>query len=72
MAALPEPSQDELQAMGSLADVLYWAGLKGNCQYKYSMAGALIDSLGGEEAADMTIGEFGAIKCEHLEAAIDS
>ena len=36
------------------------------------MAGALIDSLGGEEAAGMTIAEFGAIKCEDVEAAIDS
>ena len=58
MAALPEPSVDEIQAMGSIADVLYWAGLKGNWQYEFLMAGALIESLGGEEAAAMTIAQF--------------
>ena len=70
MAAIPEPTPEQLQAMICMADILNWAGLKGNHRYKCSMAGALFESLGGEEAAGMSIDEFGAIKDEDLEAAI--
>ena len=68
--AIIEPTQDELQAMENMADVVAWSGLQGDWTYRYSMAGTFFYSLGGAQASAMTIAEFGSIRAEDPEAAI--
>ena len=45
-AAVPEPTNDDLEKFRDLGDVTRWAGLMGDLGYRFSQAGSLLFLLG--------------------------
>lgn len=52
--AVREPSNDDLERFRGLADILRWAGLTGDLDYRFLQAGSLLFLLGaaGDEFTD--------------------
>ena len=48
VAAVREPSVEELQHFSSLRDILQWAAVKGDPTYAFSQAGSLLYLLAGD------------------------
>ena len=69
-AQVREPSNEDLQGFDNLADILVWAGVKGNPQCGTSQCGALLMAIAGDEFKTMSAAEFASISSEDFESAL--
>ena len=63
-------ADEDLQGFDNLADILAWAGVKGNPQCGTSQSGALLMAIAGDEFKTMSAAEFASISSEDFEAAL--
>ena len=69
-APVREPADDDLEAFDNLADILAWAGVKGNPVVEYTQSGALLVAIAGDEFKTISAAEFASISSEDFEAAL--
>ena len=65
-----EPTDADLENPQRLADIIAWAGVKGNPDVEYTQAGSLLSAVAGDEHQTITAGEFASVAPADLEAAL--
>ena len=69
-AAVREPTDAELEKFQCLADILAWAGVKGNPDVEYTQAGSLLYAIAGDEYQSIPAVEFASIAPADFEEAL--
>ena len=63
-----EPTNAELDAMFTLADIMAWAGIRGDLAYPCSMAESLVAALGG--TATLSVMDFATMSAGDIDDAM--
>ena len=70
LAAVREPSTDDLAGLKDLDDIITWSGLKGDPSCAFSLPGSLLYLLAGDEYFTIDASEFASIAPDDYDEAL--
>jgi len=72
VAAVREPTADELAGFNDLNDILTWAAIKGDPGLYFTQAGALLYAMAADEFCDISAEEFATVDPGDFEEALNN